>query len=56
VVHRVVPGSGAAQAGLRGVRQDDWGNIFLGDVIVQVGDVIVRVGRRGAGVGRGWLR
>lgn len=37
VVHRVVPGSGAAQAGLRGVRQDDWGNIFLGDVIVQVG-------------------
>ncbi|GAX75289.1 hypothetical protein CEUSTIGMA_g2734.t1 [Chlamydomonas eustigma] len=37
VVHDVVPNSGAAQAGLKGVRMDGYGNIYLGDVITSVG-------------------
>ncbi|KAK9801377.1 hypothetical protein WJX73_003060 [Symbiochloris irregularis] len=37
IVREVVPGSGAAQAGLRGLHQDATGNIRIGDIIVSVG-------------------
>ena len=36
LVYSVVPGSGAAEAGLRGVQYDRQGNIVLGDHIIAV--------------------
>ncbi|HKI04930.1 MAG TPA: trypsin-like peptidase domain-containing protein [Thermoanaerobaculia bacterium] len=36
VVYRVSPGSGAARAGLQGLKQDSRGRLALGDVIVNV--------------------
>lgn len=33
---RVIPGSGAERAGLRGVYRDKWGRIHLGDIIIAV--------------------
>lgn len=42
VVSSVVPKSGAEQAGLRGVRVDGYGNIYLGDVIIRVGTADVK--------------
>ncbi|KAK9810085.1 hypothetical protein WJX72_004555 [[Myrmecia] bisecta] len=37
IIAEVIPGSGAAQAGLRGLRKDAQGNIVIGDVVVAVG-------------------
>jgi S1-C subfamily serine protease len=36
VVVRVEPGSGAAKAGLAGLRRDRWGRVLLGDVLLSV--------------------
>ena len=33
VISHVDPKGGAAKAGLQGVGQDKWGNIYLGDII-----------------------
>ncbi len=41
LVVRVEPGSGAARAGLRGTRQDEFGRLLLGDVIVEVEGVAI---------------
>ncbi len=39
---RVMPGSGAERAGLRGARRDRWGRIHLGDIIIAVEGQSVR--------------
>ncbi|MGR6034522.1 MAG: S1C family serine protease [Candidatus Nitrosoglobus sp.] len=57
VILRVVPGSGAERAGLRGIRRDSLGRIHLGDIIVAVegqpvrnsGDLVLALERRKAG-------
>jgi S1-C subfamily serine protease len=57
VILRVVPGSGAEWAGLRGIRRDSLGRIHLGDIIVAVegqpvrnsGDLVLALERRKAG-------
>jgi S1-C subfamily serine protease len=57
VILRVVPGSGAERAGLRGVQRDPLGRIHLGDIIVAVGgrpvhdsdDLVLALERRQAG-------
>jgi S1-C subfamily serine protease len=57
VILRVVPGSGAEQAGLRGIQRDSLGRIHLGDIIVAVegrpvrnsGDLVLALERRKAG-------
>ena len=36
VISHVDPKGGAAKAGLQGVGQDKWGNIYLGDVILKI--------------------
>ena len=36
LVWGVTPGSGAAAAGLRGMRKTEWGDTFVGDEIVAV--------------------
>jgi S1-C subfamily serine protease len=36
VVMQVVPGSPAEAAGLRGLQQDDYGQVLLGDIIVAI--------------------
>ena len=42
VIGRVLPGSGADRAGLRGTRRDAYGRIVLGDLIVEVAGRPVR--------------
>jgi S1-C subfamily serine protease len=42
LVLKVIPGSPAAEAGLRGTRRDDSGRIQLGDVVVALGDHSVK--------------
>ncbi|ABA57889.1 DegP2 peptidase, Serine peptidase, MEROPS family S01B [Nitrosococcus oceani ATCC 19707] len=57
VILRVIPGSGAEQAGLRGVQRDSLGRIYLGDIIVAVegqpvldaDDLVLALERRQAG-------
>lgn len=57
VILRVVPGSGAEQAGLRGIKRDSRGRIHLGDIIVAVegqpvhnpGDLVLALERRKVG-------
>jgi S1-C subfamily serine protease len=36
VISHVDPKGGAAKAGLQGVGQDKWGNIYLGDIIIKI--------------------
>ncbi len=42
LINQVTEGSGAAEAGLRGLQWDRRGNVVIGDVIVGVDDVTVR--------------
>ncbi|RMD80085.1 MAG: PDZ domain-containing protein [Lentisphaerae bacterium] len=36
IIHSVIPGSGAAKAGLRGLSRDAYGRLVLGDIIVGI--------------------
>ena len=36
VIGHVDPKGGAAKAGLQGIGQDKWGNIYLGDIITKI--------------------